>query len=301
VERLNNPERFTMLLGPGGRSYTQPLSKNPEKFEVRPFKLNENVLPSTIDEHISYVKDWENKCGIKTVAYEYHYCIEQWYEPGAIEFAKLIYDDVIGYHANGIKGIIEDASQRTFFPNGFAFYIYATTLFDASTDFDAAVEDYYSHAYGEDWREVLDFQWKLSRAFDHKFLVGEKSADEKKGKYYNPEVTKTLREIEFIVRDFTPFVEAHKNMPYRAQTVSYRILARYLEYCKGLAKALALKAEGKEYAARDEWNKFRISFGKYELEMERCYDQQMCMASLSRIFNAISNGAKDSAEVVFEA
>ena len=63
-----------------------------------------------------------------------------------------------------------------------------------------------------------------------------------------------------------------------------------------------LSAEGKEYAARDEWNKFRISFGKYELEMERYYDQQMCMASLSRIFNAISTGSKDKAEdVVFEA
>ena len=115
---------------------------------VRPFDLNKNVLPSTLDEHISYVKEWERRCGMPTIAYEYHYCINQWYEPGAIKFSKLVYDDVRGYHANGIRGVIEDASQRTFFPNGFCFYIYATTLFDTSIDFDAAVEDYYSHAYG---------------------------------------------------------------------------------------------------------------------------------------------------------
>jgi len=92
-------------------------------------------------------------------------------------------------------------------------------------------------------------------------------------------------------------------MPYRAQTVSYRILARYLEYCKGVAKILMLKAAGKEQTAKDEFNKFRVEFGKHELEMERCYDQQMCFASLSRIFNNISQKSLDKKpeEIIFQA
>ena len=86
-------------------------------------------------------------------------------------------------------------------------------------------------------------------------------------------------------------------MPYRAQTVSYRILARYLEYCKNIANLLVLKSSGKEYAAKDAYDKFRIEFGKYELEMERCYDQQMCFgSSLSRVFGVISDKAKDKEE-----
>jgi len=81
----------------------------------------------------------------------------------------------------------------------------------------------------------------------------------------------------------------------------HRILAKYLEYCKSLTKALIMKADGNEYAARDAYNEFRVEFGKYELEMERCYDQQMCFASLSRIFNAISNKTKDKEEpVIFQ-
>ena len=288
-EKLNNPRRFTMLLGPAGRSYTEPLSISPESFEMRPFELNKNVLPTTLNEHMTYVKAWEERCGINTIAYEYHYCINQWYEPGAIKFAKLIYDDVKGYHANGIRGIIEDASQRTFFPNGFAFYIYAATLFDTSLDFDAAVEDYYSHAYGKDWQKVVDFQWKLSGLFNHEFLAGQNSADKNIGRYYNPEVAKSLREIEFVIKDFAPFVDEHKNMPYRAQTVSYRLLARYLEYAEKLSKVFVLKALGGDREAHRAFWQFVYEYGKYEIEMERYFDFGMSVMLLNRIVGRRDN------------
>ena len=283
TETLNHPARFSMLLGPAGRSYTQPLSQTPKKFELRPFKLNDNVLPTTLDEHISYVKEWERRCGMPSIAYEYHYCINQWYEPGAIKFSRLVYDDVRGYHANGIRGVIEDASQRTFFPNGFCFYIYATTLFDTSIDFDEAVEDYYSHAYGDDWREVLEFQKKLSVAFNHEFLAGQLSADKEIGKFYNPEVAKTLREIEFYVEDMKPFYEAHKNMPMRVQTVSMRLLGRYLEYVEGLSKVMVLKALGGDREAHRAYWSFVREYGKYEIEMERYFDFGMSVMLINRI------------------
>ena len=288
-ERLNNPRRFSMLLGPAGRTYTKPLSMTPKKFDIRPFVLNNNVLPSTLDEHVSYVKEWERRCNVWTVAYEYHYCINQWYEPGAIKFAKLIYDDVRGYYANGFRGVIEDASQRTFFPNGFAFYIYASTLFDASTDFDAAVEDYYSHAYGEDWAKVVEFQKKLSELFHHEFLAGELSADREKGKFYNPDVAKDLREIEFVIKDFAPFVEAHKNMPMRSQTVSFRLLNRYLEYAEELSKVFVLKSLGADREAHRAFWKFVNEYGKYEIEMERYFDFGMSVMLLNRIVGRRDN------------
>jgi hypothetical protein len=73
-------------------------------------------------------------------------------------------------------------------------------------------------------------------------------------------------------------------MPYRAQTVSYRMLLRYLEYISELGPILALKAEGKELEAKEKYIAFNASFGKYELEMERTYDHYMLMKSLNRIF-----------------
>ena len=99
---------------------------------------------------------------------------------------------------------------------------------------------------------------------------------------------KLLTENSEIAEEYRPFVEAHKNMPYRAQTVSYRILARYLELLKGIAPALALKAEGKEHAALEEFTRFADDFGKYELEMERNYDHYNLVNSFNRIFKKIT-------------
>ena len=65
------------------------------------------------------------------------------------------------------------------------------------------------------------------------------------------------------------------------------LLRKYLEYCKAVALALALKAEGKDLEAKLEFEKFRVAFGKYEIEIERYYDHHLCIASLSRIFNNV--------------
>ena len=128
-------------------------------------------------------------------------------------------------------------------------------------------------AYGEDWKEVVAFFEKMGQCFDHKYLAGERSADKKVGQYYNPAMAEKLRAVKGIVEEFTPFVQAHKNMPLRAQTVSYRILNRYLEYVCGLSEVLILKSLGAGKEAKELFTKFLSDFGKYELEMERWYDQ----------------------------
>ena len=118
--------------------------------------------------------------------------------------------------------------------------------------------------------------------------MGSGSKDITKGKYYNPDVVEGLNRIPSIVDEFEPFVLAHKNMPTRVQTVMYRVLRRYLEYLKLLSPILAMKAEGKELEAKEKFQEFKNYFGKYELEMERFYDNYMLIQALSRIFNNIT-------------
>ena len=132
--------------------------------------------------------------------------------------------------------------------------------------------DYFSHAYGEDYREVVAFLEKMTECFDHKYFAAENSADEKVGKYYNPAMAEKLRAAKKAIAEFAPFVEAHKNMPKRAQTVSYRILRRYLEYLMGLADIAILRSMGAGKEARELYNKFMLDFGKFEIELERYFD-----------------------------
>ena len=288
---LKNPDRFSLLVAAISRDYSIPVTKNLDTSSVKlaEYERNNITLPATVDEYITHAKKWQNACNLQSMVYEYHYWWPQYRDLGLFEAVKLIHNDVLGYKSNGCNGVIEDGSQRSYFPNGYSFNVYASTLYDTSSDLEALREDYFRHAYGEDFREVIAFFNRLEEAIPYNYLVQKFPTQ---GDFYHPELAENFEKVEHIVDEFAPFVEAHKNMPYRAQTVSYRMLARYLQYCKGLAAALIKKANGEEQEALDAYNALRIDLGKHELEMERWYDQQMCFASLGRIFTAFLDPQK---------
>jgi len=284
TEKLNNPDRFSMLFAPITRSYTIAVEEKITPIELKKYKRNQIEQPRDINEFVSYGKEWLNRQKTNSMVYEYHFWIKQYHDPGTIEFAKVVYNDVKGYRANGFGGIIEDGSQRSFFPNGFSFYVYGNTLFDTSLDFEDLKEDYFSHAYGEDWREVVAFLEKLGELFDPRYMDGSLSANPEIGKFYNPPHVQNLRQIPAHVESFRTFVEAHLNMPYRAQTISMHLMYRYLEYCSRLSEILAVKCFGASDEAERLFAAFWDDFGKYELEMQQYYDHYMAGASFSRMF-----------------
>jgi hypothetical protein len=187
----------------------------------------------------------------------------------------VIYDDIRGYHTYGVDGIIEDGSQRSFFPNGFAFYVYGLTLFDINVDFEELKKDYFACAYGDLAEDVIKIFEDIDERFGNEYLNGMLSTDLTKGKYYNPELCDTFKKAIEVIDGYMPFVNDHLNSRFRAQTVSMRILRRFLQYCIGLAESLVLKAAGEDEAAAKFFRDFLMEFGKYELEIERYYDHEL--------------------------
>ncbi|MBR2884725.1 MAG: DUF4838 domain-containing protein [Clostridia bacterium] len=286
IERLKNCNRFSFMLAAIGRGYNESVSSEPCPVKLEPYKLNvKGSFPTKIEEYLAHADVWKktNKC--PSLVYEYHFWIHQYRDPGVLDFAKIIYDDVRGYKKRGYDGIIEDGSQRSFFPNGFLFYVYASTLFDNSVDFDALVEDYFSHAYGETWQDVVEFLRKIGKAFDMDYMQGKNSADEEKGKFYNPARTEELHYVKKITEEFLPILEKYKNMPKRPQTIAMRLMIKYLKYCNMLSGCMALKAVGADLEASEAFMAFCEEFGKYEIEIERYYDQYMMAMSINMIFN----------------
>ena len=278
--KLKNPDRFSLLVAAITRDYTTSVKMNldSKKIKLADYVLNKNVLPSDVNEYIVHAQNWMKHCKVNSLVYEYHYCWPQYRDFGIFSAAEIIHNDIKGYKSNGCNGIIEDGSQRSFFPNGFSFNVYASTLFDTSVDFEELKEDYFKCAYGEDYKEVIAFFERLGNTVDFKYLTG-------RDIHTGPKPNENLKLIPNVADEFLPFVRAHRNMPYRAQTIAYKLLERYIEYIKGASSALLTYAEGNAEEGKKEFYAFMEEFGRHELEIERWYDHGMLCGEFGRIFN----------------
>lgn len=284
-ERLNNPKRFILLFAPITRSYTKSVPSSHE-FDLAPYTRNTLVMPNCFGENLAYLEEWKKRYAGDTVAFEYHFWRHQYYDVSGIEIAKRVSEDIKEYKKRKIIGMIEDGTQRSYFPNGLAFYTYARTMFDTALDFEAVKEEYLSHAYGEDWREFVGYLEEVGNVFGFAYLEGEESSDEKRSHYYSPERADALTNIEQILSRGQLLIRSHYNSPVRVQTVSVRLLERHAEYLRQLSKALSEKAKGNDEEADRLIKAASEKIGSFESEIELYYDHTLAFHSWDGIFSA---------------
>ena len=283
MEKINNPDRFAMLLAPITRKYTSILPDGGAKFEPKPFKLNAISLPDSLEGYLSYFDDWKKNWSGSTISYEYHFCGMQCSDLGGIELSKRVSEDIKYYEKRGVRGIIEDGTQRAFFPNGLSFYTYARTLYDTSLTQSEIAKDYFVHAYGVDHEKFYNYLDKLGRIFDYSYLQGQNSANREVGKYYNPDYAKSLDALDEVLEEGRALIEEHYNSDIRLNTVSVRLLEYNQELCRGLKKALVFKAQGLDDEAAAAHEEFRVSFGKRECEIQAYYDHYVYFAVYNKM------------------
>jgi len=291
-EYIKNPERFTMMLGAISRSYTYSVEKDPKVEKLTPFVLNQSGRFDTMEEYIVRGNLWRHFAPCNSFAYEYHFWKHQYYAPGVLSFAKRLYEDVLSYRDNGFNGIIQDGSQRAFFPNGFCYYVYASTLFDNAVSFEQLKEDYFRHAYGDQWETVLKYLEAVDSHLPQTYMEAKHTIKKDLNNYFNPAMEQTLLALEPIVTEYEAIFAQHKNMPYRVQTVAMRLLLKHAEYCKGLARVMAIKCLGKDAEAKAAADEFFNYFGQYEIAMERYYDHMLMSHAMQVIFNSKSEYAQ---------
>ena len=194
------------------------------------------------------------------------------------------------YKEYGIDGILEDGSQRCFFPTGFALYTYARAMYDESLSYDEIKEDYFGCAFGEDSEEFYAYLASLEELFDHKYMCGQKSADMKVSKFYNPDKKKDFERVHEVTDRGRELIRAHYNSDYRVRTVSVRLLEYHAEYTNILAEAMAYKCVGKDSAANAKIDELMDKMGAHEQKIETYYDHCLAINALkASIFRFNSN------------
>ena len=246
TERIKNPDRFFMQLAPISRTYTKTLSG--EDFpEPPPYHKNHNPQMTSLAACIPFVREWQkNTFSGDPFVFEYHFWRHQHLELSHVELARRIFEDVEAYRALGFNGMLQCGSLRSFFPNGFAYYLYAEKLFDTSLTYDAIKEDYFSHAYGDSWQAVYDYLEEIYDRFGFGFLEGEESIDTEVSPYYDPARAEKLKTVRALTEKGIALSSSRTASPVRTVVTSAKLLAYHAEYCALLADVLVHKAIGDE-------------------------------------------------------
>ncbi len=272
-EKIKNIPRFTMLFAPIHRSYAISLPEG-EPQKAGKYEGKESIYPTNLAWSLEHFKEWKKMWPGASVVYEYHFWRHQCYDIAGLKHAKLVHDDVKIYHEHGLGGIIQDGSQRSFFPNGLPFYTYARTLFDTSVNLEDLIEDYYSHAYGEDWREFRDYLAKLYEALPFEYFSRDMARNRPNG-HRDPERAKKLIQIREITKEGRALIKAHYNSDIRIRTVCVRLLEHHADFCDLISDWLLAKANGETERATELYDKARIEFGKREAEIQLFFDHTM--------------------------
>jgi len=284
VEVIKNQKRFTCLFAPISRDFSKAIKKSETPIVIPPYEINNNILPSGFENVFANFEEWRKMWKGSNISYDYHFWRHQYYDLGGIERSRLISKDIKFYGENNVSGVIEDGSQRSFFPTGLAFYTYARTLYDNSLSFDEIAEDYFSCAFGEDWRKFYDYLDRLGEDFDYEYLEGRKSGDPERSQYYAPAHAKNLLRAKEITKEGRKLIKEHYNSDYRVRTVSVRLLEKHADFADMLADALIPKTQGNDDEADVLYAKMADEFGKEEAAIQICYDHGLAFYALDKIF-----------------
>ena len=273
TEKLDNPDRFLMMIAPIWRDYTKSETKADPSVKMRPYVKNQLVMAKSLEEFMLYVNEWKKIWKRDIFSFEYHFWKHHQFDLSGLQIARRLHEDARAYLAEGVRGIVQCGSQRGFFPNGFAFYTHARSMFDVDTPFEELISQYYKAAYGEGWEDFLIVLDKMASLVPYEYMSLD-HANRRPNAMYAPEMKERIDTLPHVAAELRELVESRYNSDVRVETVSVRLLERYAGYIELLAEALSHKCVGDDEGALASYEKILVYLGESECETE-LYDDHL--------------------------
>ncbi len=290
TERIENPDRFILLLAPISRSYASTYPAKDTVYEVEAYKRNDCTRVGALAHNMKYYEGWKEKVDSDGITFEYHFWKHLTYDLTGLQMARRVFEDVAYYREKGIKGILENGTMRPFFPNGIAFYTYARSMYDETLSFDEISTDYYSHIYGSDYQAFVDYFEKLNKIFPYHLLaINADGGGMKKNLNFEPGYVKILETLDDVLENGAELISTNFNSDVRVQTVSVRLLEKHQKYMRLLRNVLCEKSMGNNEEAAKHLEEFRTAFGKEEINIEPYFDHFVIFGGWMQLFTITSN------------
>jgi hypothetical protein len=236
--------------------------------------LNSVVMPEGNLGNQKLLRLWRSARPDDSFAYDYH-LMTIWMEDRlSVDLADLIPRDIADYRSHGVSGIVNCCSQRSFYPNGYAYYVMARTLWGEELDADAR-RRYFALAYGANAPVVLEFLdglRDLSGGPVHRLSWWE-TADEGSAKEM----------LSFLTTERTRLRPASDGANTATQKQAWKLLLHYCQLLEFLWKALQDRLAGRNEAARAELGRAETFLQTTEEQTAGALDTFLMLQYLARL------------------
>ena len=228
-ERLNNPERFILMLAPNSRTYSESYADGIEEagqLPSIPFERNRwlwrsedktaSRMPYSTAEVLSCLRDWRKVFSGDGFLFDYYLIWDHVKDAGYMDISSLIFRDMKALGDIGLNGTVNCQCSRAAFPVGLPMYGMARALWNRDADYDAVADEYFTAEFGERGSAVRAYLEELSRRFSLSYLRNERRRPD-------PEIARIYDSIPALVGEFrakTPELRADSEvMAWRALAV----------------------------------------------------------------------------------
>jgi hypothetical protein len=264
-EEIKNPKRFVLMFAPIHRSYRKSFKVEGELPESPKFVRNQITLPQTVAGNVAFLTEWQRHFSGEGFDFDYHLMWEHHKDPGNTMIAQILHRDIQHLQDIGLEGIISCQTQRSFFPNGLAMTVMASTLWDKKRSFDAIAENYFNSAYGKDGSLCRRYLQEMSELYFELDLEN-KAYRQKKGK------NDVFQRIYSLFQQFEPVLTRNRIHDCICHSTSWRHLNMHAEIWGELTSALEELYRNNPKQAQTKWEALRLKLWEIEDQYQPVLD-----------------------------
>ena len=287
-EKLDNPERFVLMFAPITRTYSSSMADSSEfKGELPDYNRNKNKMPSSVEQNIAHLKNWQKNFKGDSFDFDYHYMWDHHKDIGNYDLAKVLFDDMKNLDKIGLNGMVSCQCIRAFFPHGLGMNAMATALWNKNADFEETADNYFNNAFGKDGILVKNYMKDLSYYGDPVFMRNE---------YENTvdpsRVPRFEKGIE-LIDSFKSVIDRNLNHPNKTVALSYYYLSYHSEFAKLYLNMMIELSNGNIDSVNAAKENLRQYTKTHEKELWRVFDTYIFNSKLDRNVEKLINNIKE--------
>jgi len=274
IMKLNKSNRFTCLFAPITRDYTQPYTTEPFTGTLPEFVRNKLQFPRDMTENLAHLKEWQKMFNGTSFVYEYHFWTYHCHDYSYYDMARILLEDIKRLGDLGLHGMLEDGTQRAFFPTGFPMYLCAKSLYNKDLTFDEIADEYFIGSFGDEGLKAKEYIAGLAELFEVGRIY--------KGTWAQEDSIEKIKKVPVYVNSHLALIYKNLKLKDSCHAKSWELLKLHANAAIMLSQAMVKKSEGDTDSSKKIYSDLQNYLSVIEDDIQELFDLDL--------FNRVNRG-----------